>query len=115
MHQQNETPNRVAFEEVLRQLKEGTGASDGDVSRINPVQLRREWVISMTRIAASITNYIWARQEEGETGTEFYFTLNKYPDIPLLGIGEELRIVINLDPIDTPVKWADCVWQPTSK
>lgn len=114
MHQQNQTPNRVAFAEVLRQLKEATGALDTEVMRIHPISLRREWVVSMTRIAATMTNHIWERQEDGETGTEFFFTIDKYTHIPMFGIGEQLRVVINLDAIDTPVKWTDCVWQPPS-
>ena len=108
-----QTPNRVAFAEVLRQLKEATGGLDTDVCQVRPISLRREWVICMTRFAAVMANKIWAEQEEGSTETKFFFTLEKFPEVKQFCIGKELKIQIDLDPIETPVTWSSCVWQPT--
>jgi len=113
MHQQNQIPNRIAYEEVLRQLKEATGALDQDVSKIFPITLRRDWVICMTRFAATMTNRIWASQEDGEKDTSYYFTLEKFPDVPIFNLGKELKIQVDLLPTDTPVEWTACVWQPS--
>jgi hypothetical protein len=113
MHQSNEIPNRVAFAEVQRQLKEATGGLDTDVRAIRPIKLRREWVICMTRFAAEIANKIWTDQENGGTDTSFYFTLEKFPDIPIFNLGKTLKVRVDLLPMDTPVTWDSCVWQPS--
>ena len=115
MHQSNEIPNRVSFAEVQRQLKEATGGLDTDVRAIRPISLRRNWVICMTRFAATMTNKIWVDIEEGSTASTFYFTLDKFPNVPIFNLGQELKVRIDLTPIDTPVTWDSCDWQPPSK
>lgn len=113
MQKSNDIPNRVAFEEVLRQLKEATGALDTDVAKIFPITLRRDWVICMTRFAATMTNRIWESQEDGSKETSYFFTLEKFPEVPILNLGKVLKIQIDLLPTDTPVEWTACVWQPS--
>ena len=115
MHQSNDTPNRIAFAEVERQLKEATGALDTDVCKIFPLTLRRNWVICMTRFAATITNKIWVDVEDGRTETSFFFTLDKFPNVPIFNLGQEVKVRIDLDPMETPVTWDSCEWQPPSK
>lgn len=115
MHQFNEVPNRLSFAEVQRQLKEATGALDADVRAIRPISLRRNWVICMTRFAATMTNRIWGDIEDGSTASTFYFTLDKFPDVPIFALGQELKVRIDLNAIDTAVTWDSCEWQPPSK
>lgn len=109
----NQAPNRVSFAEVLRQLKEATGGLDDEVCRLQPISLRREWIVCMTRFAAIMANKIWEDQEAGLDNTKFFFTLEKFPEVKQFCIGKELRIQVDLEPIDTPVTWSSCVWQPT--